>query len=635
MADLEKPVQNGVTDAENPTKPVEGGDVEVAAPVEEPEVKKQAQQTENNPFFDEDEEGYSAEEYERFVELYEQTLSEIKEGQIVLGRVLAITEQDVLVDIGFKSEGTVSIDEFGDPPEVKVGDQIEVFLDTIEDNDGQMHLSKKKANFMRLWDKVVDVFNEGGTIDGTCTRRIKGGMVVDLMGVDAFLPGSQIDVKPIRDFDALIGQTMTFKVVKVNRLRKNIVVSRRVLLEESMKEQRGKVLETLEKGKVFEGSVKNITDFGVFVDLGGVDGLLHINDLSWGRIKHPSEVVKLDEKISVMVLDFNDAKDRISLGLKQLQPHPWEGIEEKYPEKSTVNGKVVSITDYGAFVELERGVEGLIHVSEMSWTRHGIHPSKVVTVGEEIQVMVLNVDRERKRISLGLKQLSDDPWDNIEEKYPVASKYIGRVRNMTNFGAFVEMEEGIDGLIHISDLSWTKKIKHPSEVLKKGDEVEVVVLDVNKGDRRVSLGYKQLTEDPWPAYAERYQVGTTVNATVVRFVDKGVVVELDEELEGFVPLSQLAEASMAKVQATMKEGEQVELIVIEFDRDNKRIVLSHKKVSESEIAAKQADEKADVKAYMEQKSAPETIGEMIKVKMAEAEAEAKAEAEEAEETPAE
>jgi len=632
MADLEKPVQNGVTDAENPMKPMEGGDVEVTAPVEEPEVKKQAPQTENNPFFDEDDEdGYSAEEYERFVELYEQTLSEIKEGQIVVGRVLAITEQDVLVDIGFKSEGTVSIDEFGDPPEVKVGDQIEVFLDTIEDNDGQMHLSKKKANFMRLWDKVVDVYNDGGTIDGTCTRRIKGGMVVDLMGVDAFLPGSQIDVKPIRDFDALIGQTMEFKVVKVNRLRKNIVVSRRVLLEESMKEQRGKVLETLEKGKVFEGSVKNITDFGVFVDLGGVDGLLHINDLSWGRIKHPSEVVKLDEKISVMVLDFNDAKDRISLGLKQLQPHPWEGIEEKYPEKGKVMGKVVSITDYGAFVELERGVEGLIHVSEMSWTRHGIHPSKVVTVGEEIEVMVLNVDRERKRISLGLKQLSADPWDNIEEKYPVASKYTGRVRNMTNFGAFVEMEEGIDGLIHISDLSWTKKIKHPSEVLKKGDEVEVIVLDVNKGDRRVSLGYKQLTEDPWPGYSDRYQVGTTLNAKVVRFVDKGVVVELDNELEGFVPLSQLAEPSMAKVQSTMKEGEEVELVVIEFDRDNKRIVLSHKKVGEIEVATKHAEEKANVKAYMDQQSAPETFGDMIKEKMAAAQAEA----EKAEEDPAE
>ncbi|MCK5149080.1 30S ribosomal protein S1 [bacterium] len=598
---------------------MEGGDVEVTAPVKEQEVKEEAPQTEPVPFIDDDEEeGYSPEEYDRFVELYERTLSEIKEGQIVMGRVLAVSQQDVLVDIGFKSEGTVGIDEFGDPPVVNVGDQIEVFLETIEDNDGQMHLSKKKANFMRLWDKVVDVFNEGGTIDGTCTRRIKGGMVCDLMGVDAFLPGSQIDVKPIRDFDALIGQTMEFKVVKVNRLRKNIVVSRRVLLEESMKEQRAKVLETLEKGKIFEGSVKNITDFGVFVDLGGVDGLLHINDLSWGRIKHPSEVVKLDEKINIMVLDFNDAKDRISLGLKQLQAHPWEGIEEKYPEKSTVTGKVVSITDYGAFVELERGVEGLIHVSEMSWTRHGIHPSKVVSVGEEIEVMVLNVDRDRKRISLGLKQLSPDPWDDIETKYPSGSKYTGRVRNMTNFGAFVEMEEGIDGLIHISDLSWTKKIKHPSEVLKKGDEVNVVILDVNKKDRRVSLGFKQLSEDPWPGYADKYKVATLVKANVIRFVDKGVVVELGDELEGFVPLSQFTETSMAQIQTVMNEGKEVELVVIEFDRDNKRIVLSHKKIGDNVKATQVAEEKTDVESYMDQKSAPETIGEMIKEKMAEA-----------------
>ena len=647
MADLERPVQNGMTDAENPTKPTEGGEVENMAPAEEPEVKQQLKQTEKvSPRLDDDEEGYSAEEYERYVELYERTLAEIKEGQIVLGRVLAIGEMDVLVDIGFKSEGSVSIDEFGDPPDVKVGDQIEVYLETIENSDGQMMLSKKKANFMRLWDKVVDVYNEGGTIEGACTRRIKGGMVVDLMGVDAFLPGSQIDVKPIRDFDSLIGQTMTFKVVKVNRLRKNIVVSRRALLEESMKEQRGKVLETLEKGKVFEGSVKNITDFGVFVDLGGVDGLLHINDLSWGRIKHPSEVVKLDQKIKVMVLDYNDAKDRISLGLKQLQAHPWEGIEEKYPEKATVTGRVVSITDYGAFVELERGVEGLIHVSEMSWTRHGIHPSKVVSVGEDIEVMVLNVDRERKRISLGLKQLTSDPWDDIEAKYPVGSKYTGRVRNMTNFGAFVEMEEGIDGLIHISDLSWTKKIKHPSEVLKKGDEVEVVVLDVNKKDRRVSLGFKQLTEDPWPGYAEKYKVDTMVQAKVVRFVDKGLVVELDDELEGFVPLSQLSDSNMAKVQGSMKEGEEVELMVIEFDRENKRIVLSHKRPHEKEKAATETSEKDDIKAYMETNNAPETLGEMIKEKMAEAEAaeaeakpkkatKAKAKKADAEEAPAE
>ena len=593
MLDEEKQEKNGITDFEDPTQEKEEGEAKKElAEIKEEISFNQEPELQSDP--DEEGQEYSEEEYQRYVDLYEKTLSEIREGQIVVGRVLAVTEKEVLVDIGFKSEGTVPLEEFPDPSVVKVGNEIEVFLDTIEDADGQLILSKKKANFMRLWDKVVEVYNEGGTIEGKCMRRIKGGIVVDLMGVDAFLPGSQIDVKPVRDFDALIGKDFTFKVVKVNRLRKNIVVSRRALLEESMAEQREKVLTELEKGRVYEGTVKNITDFGVFVDLGGVDGLLHINDLSWGRINHPSEVVKLDEKINIVVLDYNDAKDRISLGLKQLQPHPWKDIGEKYPEGAVVKGKVVSIADYGAFVELEKGVEGLIHVSEMTWTRHGLHPSKIVSVREEVEVKILNVDKEKKRISLGLKQLTPDPWENIIEKYPSGSKYKGRVRNMTNFGAFIEMEEGIDGLIHISDLSWTKKIKHPSEVLKKGEEIEVVILEVSKEERRISLGYKQLNDDPWPTFEEAYKVDTLTPCKVVRFVDKGIIVELPLGLEGFVPLSQLVESSISKVAHTIKVDDELQLMVIEFDRDNKRVVLSQKKVidqEQQESAEKKSKEK--------------------------------------------
>ena len=580
-------------------KPVEEEKDDKVKPVEEKKVDKAVPKKEHT-ILDDEESTYSEEEFKKFAQLYEQTFNEIKEGQIVRGRVLTITDNEVLVDIGFKSEGSVPIEEFGEPPEVKVGDTVEVFLDTLEDADGQLILSKKKATFMRLWDTVVDVYNEDGVIEGRCVRRIKGGIVVDLMGVDAFLPGSQIDVKPIRDFDALIGQTHTFKVVKVNKLRKNIVVSRRALLEESMAEQKEKVLATLEKGQICKGTVKNITDFGVFVDLGGVDGLLHINDISWGRINHPSEIVKLDDDIEVIILDFNDARDRISLGLKQLQPHPWEKIESKYPEESVINGRVVSITDYGAFVELEKGVEGLIHISEMSWTRHGVHPSKIVNVGDTVEAKVLNIDKERKRISLGLKQLTSDPWELIEEKFPVGSKYSGRVRNMTNFGAFIEMDEGIDGLIHISDLSWTRKIKHPSEVLKKGEEVEIVILDVNKKERRVSLGYKQLTEDPWPAFEEAYKVDTVTKGKVVRFVDKGLIVELPLGLEGFVPLSQMEEATMAEVTQKLKVDDEDTLVVIEFDRINKRVVLSRKKIDELNKKGEVEAEHADVADYMQQ-----------------------------------
>lgn len=633
MSDVQKDTTEEMTGQEEPVAKNEGGDIENEAP-----VKKAASATVP---YDEDSE-YSEEEYQHFVDLYSRTLKDIDEGQIVAGRVLAITKSDVVVDIGFKSEGTVPVEEFRNIEDVKIGDSIEVFLDSLEDMDGQLALSKKKADFMRLWDRVVDVYNEGGTIEGICTRRIKGGIVVDLMGVDAFLPGSQIDVKPIRDFDALIGKTYTFRIVKVNKLRKNIVVSRRSLLEESMAEHRDAILKDLEKGTVRKGTVKNITDFGVFVDLGGVDGLLHINDLSWGRVNHPSEVVKLDQEIDVMILDFNDAKDRISLGMKQLQPHPWENIETQYPEGGVVKGRVVSIADYGAFIELEKGVEGLVHVSEMSWTRNIVHPSKILNVGDTIDVKVLNVDKDRKRISLGIKQLTPDPWENIAARFPVDSKHQGIVRNMTNFGAFVEMEDGVDGLIHISDLSWTKKIKHPSEVLSKGQEIEVVILEVNSSERRLSLGFKQLESDPWLTFEEEYKVGNTTKAKIIRFVEKGIIVELPLGVEGFVPLSQLKETSMAKVAQNFKENDDIDLLVIEFDRENKRVVLSRKQLEDDAQKKVEREEKAEVEAYMNQQSAPETLGDLMDKSVLETEEKkpakkkaAKAKEEPAEEAPAE
>ena len=609
MADVEKTKNQEMTG--EPVGFEKGGDSKEAGPKPGPKAQY-------SPIM-EDEEQYSAEEYQHFVDLYSRTLKDIEEGQIVSGRVLAISKSDVVVDIGFKSEGTVPIEEFPDLQAIKIGDKIEVFLDNLEDSDGQLQLSKSKADFIRLWDRVVDIHNQGGTIEGRCVRRIKGGIVVDLMGVDAFLPGSQIDVKPIRDFDALIGQMHTFKIVKVNKLRKNIVVSRRVLLEESMAEMRKTILGELEKGQVRKGTVKNITDFGVFVDLGGVDGLLHINDLSWGRVSHPSEVVKLDQELEVMVLDFNDAKDRISLGMKQLQPHPWMNVENKFPEGSVVKGKVVSIADYGAFVELERGVEGLVHVSEMSWTRNIVHPSKILNVGDEIEVKILNIDKDRKRISLGIKQLTPDPWSDIAQKYPVGSRQKGRIRNMTNFGAFVELEDGIDGLIHISDISWTRKIKHPSELLTKNQEVEVQVLEVNPAERRLSLGVKQLSDDPWPGFEKAYSVGTVTKAKVIRLIEKGIIVELPLGLEGFVPLSQLEESSMAKVAQNIKEGDELSFAVIEFDKENKRVVLSRKKALEAEKQSVDSAAHGEIEAYLQSSGGPPTLGEMAgEVQQAEA-----------------
>ncbi|MBD3383628.1 30S ribosomal protein S1 [candidate division KSB1 bacterium] len=522
------------------------------------------------------EEEYTPEEYDEMVKFYDETMSEFVISQVVTGKVVDINDKEVSVDIGFKSEGTIPTEEFPNLESVTVGDNIEVFIDNIEDAEGLLVLSKRKADFMKAWEHLMNSYDKGEVIQGRCMRRIKGGIVVDLDGVDAFLPGSQIDVRPIRDFDALIGQSMDFKIVKVNQMRKNIVVSHRVLVEEELKGQREKILVDLERGQILEGIVKNITDFGVFIDLGGVDGLLHINDLSWGRVSHPSEIVSLDQKIKVVVLDFNEQKDRISLGLKQLQPHPWEDVEKKYPVGSVVNGKVVSISDYGAFVELEKGVEGLIHISEMSWTQHIKHPSKILSVGEIVETKVLNIQKDERKISLGLKQLDPDPWQTLSEKYPVGSKHKGIVRNLTNFGAFVELEEGIDGLIHISDLSWTKKIRHPGEVVKKGDEIEVIVLNVDKDNRRISLGYKQTKENPWDYLEDKYQPGFQTEGKVVRLIEKGLIVELPEMVDGFVPLSQLDKEGLSKPADGYQIDDVLQLNVIEFNKENKKIVLSEK-----------------------------------------------------------
>jgi len=594
MVDVEKQ-NNNINGSQDPAKNYKGGDKSNVSK----DTNSEKPMNSIPEFSISPEEKYSEEEYNKFAELYERTLNDIKVNEIVEGRIQAITKNYVFVDIGFKSEGAVPVDEFDDISDLNVGDEIEVFIEALEDSDGQLLLSRKKANFIRKWEEIVQYYKTGETIKGVCKRRIKGGIVIDLQGVEAFLPGSQIDVKPIRDFDSLIGKEFNFKIVKINRLRRNIVVSRRVILEENRAEQREQIVNNLKRGDVYTGTVKNITDFGVFIDLGGVDGLLHINDLSWGRINHPSEVVSLDDEIDVMVLDYNDAKDRISLGLKQLQEHPWEDIEEKYPIGSIVKGKIVSIADYGAFVELEKGVEGLIHISEMTWNRYNTHPAKIVNLGEIVEVKVLSIEKEKKRISLGLKQLTPDPWEDIEKKYPIGSKHKGHIMNMTNFGVFVELEEGIDGLIHISDLSWTKKVRHPSEVLKKGEDVEVIILEINKSERRISLGYKQLTEDPWKKFEDTYKIDSKVTGKILRFIEKGLIVELPYKLEGFIPISQMEESSIGKVKKSHKAGDEIELMVIEFEKNNKRVILSRKKLEEKEKIKDSKDEEKKIKDYME------------------------------------
>jgi small subunit ribosomal protein S1 len=524
--------------------------------------------------FMQDENEYSEQEYKELASLYDQTFGKVKEGQIVNGKVVTIDDRGVAIDIGFKSEGVVPLSEFPNIDELKPGDEVEVYLESVEDKDGQLVISRKRADFMRIWERIVQAHENKEVLQGTVTRRIKGGLVVNVMSLEAFLPGSQIDVKPVRDYDQFLGKLMEFRVVKVNHPNENVVVSHKVLVEEEIADQRKAILEKLEKGQVLEGSVKAITDFGVFVDLGGVDGLIHITDLSWGRVNHPSEIVRLDQTINVVVIDFDENKKRISLGLKQLQPHPWENIELKYPVSTKVSGKVVSLTDYGAFIEIEKGIEGLIHISEMSWTQHIKHPSQMVSMGQIVEAIILSLDKENKKISLGMKQLEPDPWLSLLEKYPVGSKHVGTVRNLTAFGTFVELEPGFDGLVHISDLSWTKKIRHPAEVVKKGEQLDVVILNIDVEQRRISLGHKQVKENPWESFADVYKVGTETEGKVSRIIEKGIIVELPYSVDAFVPSSQLATTPIKNINEAFQIGDPLTMKVIEFDKESKRIVLS-------------------------------------------------------------
>lgn len=531
--------------------------------------------------YEEDE--FSSDEYERMLELYNGTLASIEEGEIVKAHVLEIRENLVVLDIGFKSEGTIPLEEFKDMPDLKVGDEVEVLLEHLEDQEGSVVLSKKKADFMRVWERIRVAYESDMPVEGTLVKKIKGGVVVDLMGVDAFLPGSQIALRRVPNIDELLGHKYEFKIIKLNKRRRNIVVSRRVILEQERAGKREKLMKELSKDQVRKGVVKNITDFGAFIDLGGVDGLLHITDMSWGRISHPSEMVQIGMELEIKVLDIDWERERISLGLKQLQSYPWKDVAAKYPVGTRVNGKVVSITNYGAFIELEPGIEGLVHISEMSWTRNVRHPSKIVSIGEAIEAVVLKVDETEEKISLGMKQTEQDPWVILPLKYPVGTRINGKVRNLTSFGAFVEIEPGIDGLIHISDMSWTKRVQHPSEVVKKGDAVDVVILNIDSENKRISLGLKQAEEDPWLRIGETYPVGTELAGKVVRLMDKGVVVDLGNDIEGFVPVSQLnPEGTVTNPADFAWETMNLVMRVLEVDPIHRRIVLAVTSVPEEQ-----------------------------------------------------
>lgn len=568
-----------------------------------------------NPQYDEDriydlselteEDEYTAEEKSYWEARYSETMKEYRSGELVMGRVVAINDSDIAVDIGFKSEGNIPKEEFDNLDDIKIGDEIEVCIESVEDSEGALKLSKRKAEFIRVWEKIRQFYQTGEMVEAQVVRRIKGGMVVDLFGIEAFLPGSQIDVHPVRDFDALVGAMMDFRIIKVNEARKNIVLSHKVLVEESLREIREKVLSELEEGQVVEGVVKNITDFGVFIDLGGVDGLLHITDLSWGRVTHPSDIVSLDERIKVKVLHYDKDRKRISLGLKQLQEHHWDEIDDRYPVGNKARGKVISIVKYGAFIELESGIEGLVHISEMSWTQHIKHPSQMVSVGDEVEVVVLNIDKENRKISLGMKQVDEDPWIRIESVYQPGTKHKGVVRDLVPFGAFVELEPGIDGLIHISDLSWTRKVRHPGEIVKKGQEIEVVIISFDKNERRIALGLKQLEDDPWDRFEREYPIRSRTEGSVIRVLEKGVVIMLPMGVEGFIPNSQLGKALSAENKKKIQEGDNLELEVIEFDKNNHRIVLSH-------AIVERAKEKAAYRTSQESgEEGKTTIGDMV------------------------
>ena len=509
-------------------------------------------------------------------EAYEGSLNKVSDHDVVDGTIISINKREVVVNIGFKSDGIIPTSEFRYNPELKVGDTVEVYIENQEDKKGQLILSHKKARASRSWDRVNEALNNDEIIKGYVKCRTKGGMIVDVFGIEAFLPGSQIDVKPIRDYDIFVGKTMEFKVVKINQDYRNVVVSHKALIEAELEAQKKEIIGKLEKGQVLEGTVKNITNYGVFIDLGGVDGLIHITDLSWGRVSDPKEIVELDQKINVVILDFDDEKKRIALGLKQLTAHPWEALDADLKVGDHVKGKVVVMADYGAFIEIAAGVEGLIHVSEMSWSQHLRSAQDFMKVGDEVEAVILTLDREERKMSLGIKQLKDDPWENIEEKYPVGSKHTAKVRNFTNFGIFVEIEEGVDGLIHISDLSWTKKIKHPSEFTQIGSEIEVCVLEIDKTNRRLSLGHKQLEENPWDVFETVFTQDSVHEGTIVEMLDKGAVIQLAYGVEGFATPKHLVKVDGTQAQ----KGEKLEFKVIEFNKESKRIILSHSRIFE-------------------------------------------------------
>ena len=512
---------------------------------------------------------------------YNQTLNQINANDVVEGTVIAMNKREVVVNIGYKSDGIVSMNEFRYNPELQVGDKVEVYIESQEDKKGQLVLSHKKARSAQSWERVNEALNNDEIIKGFIKCRTKGGMIVDVFGIEAFLPGSQIDVKPIRDYDVFVNKTMEFKVVKINQEFKNVVVSHKALIEAELEQQKKEIIGKLEKGQILEGTVKNITSYGVFIDLGGVDGLIHITDLSWGRISHPEEILQLDQKLNVVILDFDDEKKRIALGLKQLTPHPWEALDANLKVGDKVEGKVVVVADYGAFVEIATGVEGLIHVSEMSWSQHLRSAQDFVKVGDKVEAVILTLDREERKMSLGIKQLKEDPWLNIDAKYPVASKHTAKVRNFTNFGVFVELEEGVDGLIHISDLSWTKKIKHPSEFTQLGAEIEIQVLEIDKENRRLSLGHKQLEENPWDVYETIFTVDSIHEGKIVELMDKGAVVTLEHGIEGFATPKHLVKEDGSNA----AQGETLSFKVIEFNKEAKRIILSHSRVFEDEQKA--------------------------------------------------
>ena len=543
---------------------------------------------------------------------YEKTLNNVNDNEVVDGTVSSINDREVVVNIGYKSEGIIARSEFRYNPELQVGDTVEVYIENQEDKKGQLILSHKKARAARSWDRVNDALDKNEIVKGFVKCRTKGGMIVDVFGIEAFLPGSQIDVRPIRDYDTFVGKTMEFKIVKINQEFRNVVVSHKALIEAELEAQKKEIISKLEKGQILEGTVKNITSYGVFIDLGGVDGLIHITDLSWGRVSDPTEVVKLDEKINVVILDFDDEKKRIALGLKQLTPHPWDALDQELKVGDKVNGKVVVMADYGAFVEIAPGVEGLIHVSEMSWSAHLHSAQDFLKVGDEVEAVILTLDRNDRKMSLGIKQLKEDPWEKIEEKYPVGSQHKAKVRNFTNFGVFVEIEEGVDGLIHISDLSWTKKVKHPSEFTKLGTEIEVQVLDIDKENRRLSLGHKQLSENPWDKFADKFATDSVHKGKVIEVLDKGSVIRLVEEgIDGFATPKHLVKEDGSQAQL----GDEIEFKVIEFNKDTQRIILSHSRTYEEPQREARKQKKAaaprkEAAPAIQNKAAGTTLGDL-------------------------